>query len=173
MDLQHTYHTLLEELFEDFARYDDGQIDYEDWRTLVDVHYRRTFGTFPTEDRHVKARLEEAAVHVGKELIDAMEDAMNAHYAQQHIEHQREDLIQHVQALLRSRRRGMQLTYPFSMRFARRDIWRLEKEVFDAQAIDADEGYGPVFDHLVEEGLFRLIERGAEVGLDVFQLVDA
>ena len=45
------YESILSEIYQDFLNYYNGKIKFEDWRCLVDIHYRKKHGVFPLDDR--------------------------------------------------------------------------------------------------------------------------
>ena len=166
------YDEMLEEEYEEFVPHYDGQIDFEAWRCLVDVHYRQTHGEFPVWDDDMYERLVDAAVHVSKGLIAKYEETMDEAEKEEHLNGQAQSLMRRIEQLL-SFRTAIVFDYgfPFNRRFQRLEIWRLEKEDFTDQELELGEGYNDALDRLVKDGLVRLVEHGGKDKYDVFQVV--
>ena len=74
--MKEDYDEMLVGEYDEFAPHYDGQIDFEDWRCLVDVHYRQKHGKFPVWDDDMYGRLVDAAVDVGRGLIAKHEEIL-------------------------------------------------------------------------------------------------
>jgi hypothetical protein len=172
MNLDNHYLDILTDLYDDFSQHYFGDMPFEEWRCKVDVHYRETFGTFPQAGKNLRKTLKQAAADVGQKLIRNHEEEMESALHEERIEARTGDLVGHIEAFLRHKRRRNKLAFPFSQRFTRGDVWSIEREIFDEETCERCEGYDPAFDRLAEEGVFHLVERGSEPPHDVFQLVD-
>ena len=168
------YYEMLEGEFDEFIEHYNGEIDFDDWRCLVDVHYRQKHGVFPGWDIQDKmnGRLIKAAIEVGKELI--------AKYNKMQEESEKEAFVNgQAQSLMRSIERMLSFRtaivfdngFPFNRRFQRIEIWKLEKEDFTDDELEKGEGYNEALNRLVDNGLVRLIEHGGKDKYDVFQVV--
>ena len=166
------YDEMLEGEYDEFTPHYDGQIDFEDWRCLVDVHYRQKHGKFPVWDDDMYGRLSDAAVHVGKGLIAKHDEMLDEAQKEEHLNGQAQSLMRRIEKLLSFRQAiVMNNGFPFNRRFQRIEIWKLEKEDFTDLELEMGEGYNEALDHLVKDGVVRLIEHGGKSKYDVFQVV--
>ena len=166
------YDEMLEGEYDEFVPHYDGQIEFEDWRCLVDVHYRQKHGEFPVWDDGMYERLSDAAVHVGKGLIAKHEDILEGAEKEEHLNGQAQSLMRRIEKLLSFRTAIVfDSGFPFNRRFQRIEVWKLEKEDFTDQELEMGEGYNDALDRLVKDGVVRLIEHGGKSKYDVFQVV--
>ena len=172
LNIEYAYQTILEKEFDELSRYYDESISYEDYRCLVDVHYRKEHGDFPITDPSMEDRLRDSAIEVGRELFDEMQDAIESWESKQQTKARSEKLIEAVEILLQERRRREKRGFPYSRRFTRADIYAIDRMTFDERDCDTGLGYEDAFTHLQQEGVYRLIERGNQPPDDVFEAVD-
>ena len=166
------YDEMLEEEYDEFVPHYDGQIDFEAWRCLVDVHYRQKHGQFPLWDDDMYERLSDAAVEVGKELINKHDAMVSEAEREEYLNGQAQSLMRRIDQMLSFRTAIIiDLGYPFNRRFHRAEVWKLEKEDFTDQEMEMGEGYNDALDRLVSDGLLRLVEHGGKSKYDVFQVV--
>ena len=166
------YDEMLEGEYDEFTPHYDGQIDFEDWRCLVDVHYRQKHGEFPVWDDDMYERLVDAAVHVGKGLIVKHDEMVEDAEKEEQINGQAQSLMRRIDQLLSFRQAiVMNNGFPFNRRFQRIEVWKLEKEDFTDLELEMGEGYNDALDRLVKDGVVRLIEHGGKSKYDVFQVV--
>ena len=166
------YDEMLEEEYEEFVPHYDGQIDFEAWRCLVDVHYRQKHGEFPVWDDDMYERLVDAAVDVGKGLIDKHDSMVADAQQEEQVNAQAQSLMRRIEQMLSFRTAIVfDNGFPFNRRFQRIEIWKLEKEDFTDQELEMGEGYNNALDRLVKDGLVRLVEHGGKSKYDVFQVV--
>ena len=166
------YDEMLEREYDEFVPHYDGQIAFEDWRCLVDVHYRQKHGEFPGWDDDMYERLGGAAVHVGKGLIAKHEEMVEESEKDEHLNGQAQSLMRRIEQLLSFRAAIVfDNGFPFNRRFQRIEVWKLEKEDFTDQELEMGEGYNDALDRLVKDGLVRLVEHGGKDKYDVFQVV--
>ena len=62
--------------------------------------------------------------------------------------------------------------YPQNRRLKRKDIRSIQRLDFMTDLIDDKTAYVDIFDDLVEEGYFRLIEQGGHSKHDIFHVVE-
>ena len=170
--MKEDYDEMLVGEYDEFAPHYDGQIDFEDWRCLVDVHYRQKHGKFPVWDDDMYGRLVDAAVDVGRGLIAKHEEILEEAEKEEHLNGQAQSLMRRIEKLLSFRQAiVMNNGFPFNRRFQRIEVWKLEKEDFTDQELEMGEGYNDALDRLVKDGVVRLIEHGGKSKYDVFQVV--
>ena len=166
------YDEMLEGEYDEFVPHYDGEIEFEDWRCLVDVHYRQKHGEFPVWDDGMYERLSDAAVHVGKGLIAKHDEMLDEAQKEEHLNGQAQSLMRRIEKLLSFRTAIVfDSGFPFNRRFQRIEVWKLEKEDFTDQELEMGEGYNDALDRLVKDGVVRLIEHGGKSKYDVFQVV--
>ena len=168
------YYKMLEEEFDEFTIHYNGEINFDDWRCLVDVHYRQKHGAFPGWDleEDMRGRLTTAAVSVGKELIAEQNKMEEEVQKEAYINGQAQSLMRSIERMLSFRQAIVfDNGFPFNRRFQRIEVWKLEKEDFTDEELEKGEGYNDALNRLVTDGLVRLIEEGGKKKFDVFQVV--
>jgi|ETNmetMinimDraft_21_1059911.scaffolds.fasta_scaffold69580_2 hypothetical protein len=168
------YYKMLEEEFNEFTIHYNGEIDYDDWRCLVDVHYRQKHGVFPGWDLQdeMKTRLTKAAVTVGKGLIAEQNLIEEKEQKNAYINGQAQSLMRSIERMLSFRQAIIfDNGFPFNRRFQRIEVWKLEKEDFTDEELEQGEGYNDALNRLADNGLVRIIEEGSKKKFDVFQVV--
>ena len=62
--------------------------------------------------------------------------------------------------------------YPQTRRLKRKDIWSIQKVDFDRDEIIVEDGYMMLFEELVEQGYFKLVESGGDHKHDIFHVTE-
>ena len=150
--MKEDYDEMLVGEYDEFAPHYDGQIDFEDWRCLVDVHYRQKHGKFPMWDDDMYGQLSDAAVHVSSGLIAKHEEIIEGAEKDEHLNGQAQSLMRRIERMLSFRTVIVfDNGFPFNRRFQRIEIWKLEKEDFTDLELEMGEGYNEALDRLVKE----------------------
>ena len=166
------YDSILSEIYQDFLNYYNGKIKFEDWRCLVDIHYRKKHGVFPPWDGQMESRLKEVAYDIGQELIDKLEQMQAEAEQDEAVQKQSEQLLRHIEQFLEFRTMAMfDKGYPSNRRFQRWEITRFTKDDFSDTEIESGASYDEALEHLQEKGYIHLVERGGKSKYDVFQAV--
>jgi len=166
------YNETLEDEYEHFSAYYDGAINYDDYRCLVDIEYRKEYGVFPNEPSMKVSELRDTAIKVGTRLIDEMQEDMMNYEQAERTKHRSKTLVKKVEKMLNYRSKSVKIDYPYSRRFYRKDVWEMENEDFDEMTIEFGEGYEDALNALVKEGVFKMIEQGGKSKYDIFEAVE-
>lgn len=143
-------------------------IDKEEFRLKVDLTYRMRFQNFPVGDKDIEARMDEICDEVGEEFVS---QELASKESAEKIE-LRERFLKSVEIFLRQKSMAYEQEYPQNRRLKRKDIRIIQRLDFMTDLIDDKTAYVDMFDDLVEEGYFRLIEQGGHSKHDIFHVVE-
>lgn len=143
-------------------------IDKEEFRLKVDLTYRMRFQNFPVGDKDIESRMDEICDEVGEEFVS---QELASKESAEKIE-LRERFLKSVEIFLRQKSMAYEQEYPQNRRLKRKDIRIIQRLDFMTDLIDDKTAYVDIFDDLVEEGYFRLIEQGGHSKHDIFHVVE-
>ena len=84
----------------------------------------------------------------------------------------KERFLKSVEIFLRQKSEAYEQSYPQNRRLKRKDIKIIQKIDFLTDVIDDKNAYVDIFDEMVEEGYFRLVEPGGHEKHDIFHVVE-
>ena len=162
------YEAIIEVNYEYWITENELDVEVEDFRLQVDLRYRLRFQTFPVGDEHIEARMDEICDEVGEELVT------NEITSQENEESNKLKgrFLKSVEIFLRQKSEAYEQSYPQNRRLKRKDIKIIQKIDFLTDVIDDKNAYVDIFDEMVEEGYFRLVEPGGHEKHDIFHVVD-
>ena len=143
-------------------------VDKEEFRLKVDLTYRMRFQNFPVGDKDIETRMDEICDEVGEEFVS---QELASKESAEKIE-LREWFLKSVEIFLRQKPMAYEQEYPQNRRLKRKDIRIIQRLDFMTDLIDDKTAYIDIFDDLVEEGYFRLIEQGGHSKHDIFHVVE-
>ncbi len=146
----------------------DLDVDKEDFRLKVDLTYRMRFQKFPIGDEHIESRMDEICDEIGEEYIDQQTIKKESIEAVK----LRDRFLKSVEIFLRQKSMAYEQEFPQNRRLKRKDIRIIQRIDFMTDIIDDKTAYVDIFDELVEEGYFRLVEKGGHEKHDVFHVVE-
>ena len=126
------------------------------------------FQKFPIGDEHIESRMDEICDEVGEEYIDQQtikEESIEAVKL-------RDRFLKSVEIILRQKSMAYEQEFPQNRRLKRKDIRIIQRIDFMTDIIDDKTAYIDIFEELVEEGYFRLIEKGGHEKHDIFHVVE-
>ena len=171
--MESEYLRIMENGYEDFSNYYEGAISFEQWNCYVDIRYRKEFGKFPNEDDKMVERLKEAMFMVGSDLMRKQEEDWMEIETEERIRKMSKRLAKKIDAFLEFKRRRIKLGFPWHRRFSREEIWNIEEEEWDEDEYEEeDHWFWYALESLIDEGMYRLVEKGSEPKFDVFQAVE-
>ena len=143
-------------------------IDKEEFRLKVDLTYRMRFQKFPVGDTDMEMRLDEICDEIGEEFVNqelAKKESAEAVEL-------KERFLKSVEIFLRQKSMAYEQKYPQNRRLKRKDIKIIQRIDFMTDVIDDKKAYVDIFDKMVDEGYFRLVEKGGHTKHDVFHVVE-
>ena len=143
-------------------------IDKEDFRLKVDLTYRMRFQKFPVGDTDMEMRMDEICDEIGEEFVN---QELAKKVSAEAIE-LKERFLKSVEIYLRQKSMAYEQKYPQNRRLKRKDIKIIQRIDFMTDVIDEKNTYVEIFDKMVDEGYFRLVEKGGHVKHDVFHVVE-
>ena len=146
----------------------DLDVDKEDFRLKVDLTYRMRFQKFPIGDEHIESRMDEICDEIGEEYIDKQTIKKESIEAAK----LRDRFLKSVEIFLRQKSMAYEQEFPQNRRLKRKDIRIIQRIDFMTDIIDDKTAYVDIFDELVEEGYFRLVEKGGHEKHDIFHVVE-
>ena len=162
------YEAIIEVNYEYWITENELDVEVEDYCLQVDLRYRLRFQTFPVGDEHIEARMDEICDEVGEELVT------NEITSQENEEANKlkERFLKSDEIFLRQKSEAYEQNYPQNRRLKRKDIKIIQKIDFVTDVIDDKNAYVDIFDEMVEEGYFRLVEPGVHEKHDIFHVVE-
>ena len=166
------YDEILEVNYEFYIVENEIEMTFEDFRCEVDVKYRREHNQFPLWDDEMEDRLDDIADGIGNEFLSAaIQAAAELESGFQHAK-LKEKFLGHVEVFLRCKSMAYEQEYPQTRRLKRKDIWSIQKVDFDSDEIFVEDGYMMLFEELVEQGYFKLVESGGDHKHDIFHVTE-
>jgi len=162
------YESIIETNYEYWITENQLDIEKEDFRLKVDLTYRMRFQTFPVGDIDLEIRMDEICDEVGEAFL-AQEASKQATVQADEL---RERFLKSVEIFLRQKSRAYEQRYPQNRRLKRKDINTIQRIDFITDVIDDKNSYVQIFDEMVEEGYFRLVEPGGHSKHDIFHVVE-
>ena len=83
-----------------------------------------------------------------------------------------ERFLKSVEIFLRQKSMAYEQKYPQNRRLKRKDIKIIQRIDFMTDVIDNKNAYVDIFDKMVDEGYFRLVEKGGHAKHDIFHVVE-
>ena len=161
------YEALIEVNYEYWITENELDVDIEDFRLQVDMRYRVRYQTFPVGDADIEARMDEICDEIGEELLENEQAIQVTEEANK----LRDRFLKSVEIFLRQKSEAYKQTYPQNRRLKRKDIKIIQRIDFITDVIDEKNAYVEIFDEMVEEGYFRLVEPGGHEKHDIFHVV--
>ena len=162
------YEAIIDVNYEYWITEHELDVDKEDFRLKVDLTYRMRFQKFPVGDEHIEARMDEICDEIGEEFLN--QETMKQEAAE--TTKLRERFLKSVEIFLRQKSMAYEQEYPQNRRLKRKDIRIIQRIDFMTDVIDDKNAYVDIFDELVEEGYFRLVEKGGHEKHDIFHVVE-
>ena len=162
------YETIIDLNYKCWIEETELDVDKEDFRLKVDLTYRMRFQKFPIGDEHIESRLDEICDEIGEEFVN--QKAVKKESAE--TTKLRERFLKSVEIFLRQKSMAYEQEYPQNRRLKRKDIRIIQRIDFMTDVIDEKNAYVDLFDELIDEGYFRLIEKGGHEKHDIFHVVE-
>ena len=162
------YEAIIDLNYECWIEENELDVDKEDFRLKVDLTYRMRFQKFPIGDEHIESRLDEICDEIGEEFVN--QETVKKESAK--TTKLRERFLKSVEIFLRQKSMAYEQEYPQNRRLKRKDIRIIQRIDFMTDLIDEKNAYVDIFDELVEEGYFRLVEKGGHEKHDIFHVVE-
>ena len=162
------YEAIIDVNYEYWITEHELDVDKEDFRLKVDLTYRMRFQKFPVGDEHIEARMDEICDEIGEEFLN--QETVKKESAE--ATKLRERFLKSVEIFLRQKSMAYEQEYPQNRRLKRKDIKIIQRIDFMTDVIDDKNAYVDIFDELVEEGYFRLVEKGGHEKHDIFHVVE-
>ena len=162
------YEAIIDLNYECWIEENELDVDKEDFRLKVDLTYRMRFQKFPIGDEHIESRLDEICDEIGEEFVN--QETVKKESAE--TTKLRERFLKSVEIFLRQKSMAYEQEYPQNRRLKRKDIRIIQRIDFMTDLIDEKNAYVDIFDELVEEGYFRLVEKGGHEKHDIFHVVE-
>ena len=162
------YHTIIDINYNCWIMEHELDIDKEEFRLKVDLTYRMRFQKFPVGDTDMELRMDEICDEVGEEFLN---QELVKKESTESIELE-ERFLKSVEIFLRQKSMAYEQDYPQNRRLKRKDIRIIQRIDFMTDTIDDKTAYVDIFDKMVEEGYFRLIEKGGHAKHDIFHVVE-
>jgi len=162
------YEAIIDVNYEFWITENEIEVDREDFRLKVDLTYRMRFETFPVGDVDIEMRMDEICDEVGEEYVN--QQLVNRESAEA-IELQ-ERFLKSVEIFLRQKSMAYDQEYPQNRRLKRKDIKIIQTIDFMTDVITDKTAYTDIFEELVEEGYFRLVEKGGHPKHDIFHVLE-
>ena len=162
------YQTIIDMNFDYWINENQLDIDKEEFRLKVDLTYRMRFQNFPVGDTDMEMRMDEICDEVGEEFV--VQDTTKKESAE--AVQLKERFLKSVEIFLRQKSMAYEQKYPQNRRLKRKDIRVIQRIDFMTDVIDEKNAYVEIFDSMVEEGYFRLIEKGGHSKHDIFHVVE-
>ena len=84
----------------------------------------------------------------------------------------KEKFLGHVEVFLRCKSIAYEQEYPQTRRLKRKDIWSIQKVDFDRDEIFEEDGYMMLFEELIKQGYFKLVDSGGDYKHDIFHVTE-
>ena len=143
-------------------------IDKEEFRLKIDLTYRMRFQKFPVGDTDMEMRLDEICDEIGEEFVN--QELAKKESAE--VVELKERFLKSVEIFLRQKSMAYEQKYPQNRRLKRKDIKIIQRIDFMTDVIDDKKAYVDIFDKMVDEGYFRLVEKGGHTKHDIFHVVE-
>ena len=167
-----TYEAIIETNYEYWITENDIEMTIEDFRCEVDIKYRREHKQFPLWDEDMEVRLDAIADGVGVDFLSAATETAERLESESHSSQIQEQLLNHIELFLRYKSKVQEQEYPQTRRLKRKDVWKVQKMDYMADEIESEDAYMEVFEELVEEGYFKLVETGGDIKHDIFHVLE-
>jgi hypothetical protein len=167
-----TYEAIIEINYEYWITENEIEMTIEDFRCEVDIKYRREHKQFPLWDENMEERLDAVADGVGVDFLNAATETAGRLESESHSSKIQDQLLNHIELFLRFKSKAEEQEYPQTRRLKRKDIWQIQKIDFMADEIESKDAYMEVFEALVEEGYFKLVETGGDIKHDIFHALE-
>ncbi len=171
MNIQDLYDAILEVNFEHWITQNELEITYKDFRLKIDLSYREKFEQYPLWDPEMETNLDNIADIVGNSLVEEASLCEQDNLAQERKTKLKEQLLSHVELFLRYKSMRFKQEYPQNRRLKRKDIWSIQKVDFDAGDIEEEDDYLEVFQDLINEGYYKMVESGGGKKHDIFHVL--
>ena len=162
------YEAIIDVNFEYWITENELDVDKEDFRLKVDLTYRMRFQKFPIGDEHIESRMDEICDEIGEEFLN-QETARKESAETTKL---RERFLKSVEIFLRQKSMAYKQEYPQNRRLKRKDIKIIQRIDFMTDVIEDKNAYADIFEELVGEGYFRLVEKGGHEKHDIFHVVE-
>lgn len=166
------YDEIMEVNYEFYIVENEIEMSFEDFRCEVDVKYRREHNQFPLWDDEMEDRLDDIADGVGNEFLSAAMEAAGALEFDSHYSKLKDKFLRHVEIFLRCKSLAFDQEFPQTRLMKRKDIWGIQKVDFDGDEILEEDGYMMLFEELITQGYFKLIELGGDPKHDIFHVTE-
>ena len=161
------YESIIEVNYEFWITENELDVDVEDFRLQVDIRYRIRYQTFPVGDADIEARMDEICDEIGEELVENEQATQETEQANK----LRDRFLKSVEIFLRQKSMAYEQVYPQNRRLKRKDIKVIQRIDFITDVIDEKNAYVEIFDEMVEDGYFQLVEKGGHEKHDIFHVV--
>ena len=176
---QPAYIEVVKEVFEDFSNNSPVCVNWDNFHQAVDILYRKSEGRFPSDDSKSLGRVREIALTVGHSYIDEYHEYVMKNDEQQYISRLAEILRNSLESYLESAEEcapmfehlGIMTSNGINRKFRRKIVHMLEIDDTKRGILNDGEYYCEALDHLVDEGVCILLERGINSTDDIFQLI--
>ena len=189
------YDIILEVNFDLMFENEDFVVNFEEYRLRVDIAYRFEHNTFPVGDPDMEERLDGIAERIAleylenqyevtdenfeeeeefdddEEMEEFFEDVDEEYYREENKKSLREQFLNNLETFLKQKSKMNKQVYPQTRRFKRKDVWLIQRIDFVTNQIDSQDAYMEIFEELLSEGYYRLVETGGDPKHDVFTAV--
>ena len=162
------YEEIININYEYWITEEELDVDKEDFRLQVDLKYRLRFQAFPVGDIDMEMRMDEICDEVGEEFVSKERDQQEV----EEITKLKERFLKSVEAFLRQKSMVYDQTFPQNRRLKRKDIKIIQKVDFITDEIHDQTAYEDIFEEMIKEGYFRLVESGGNPKHDIFHVTE-
>ena len=179
------YEEITEMNYDVFFEDADFEVDWDEYLLKIDITYRIEFGVFPIVDPEIEIRLDPICERIAYEyiredmilnnLMDSMEECEEEEeepdedeFDEIDYEVLKEQLLDYMELFLEQKGKAHEQEYPQNRRFKRKDFWVMQKLEFMHGTIETPDAYMEVFESLVKEGYYDMVETGGDRKHDIF-----
>ena len=162
------YEEIIEINYSYWIKDENIDVEKEDFRLQVDMKYRMKYKSFPVGDIDMEIRLDEICDEIGEELVTKeREQEISLELTQL-----KDTFLNNLDRFLSQKAAALEQVYPQSRRFKRKDIKMIQRIDFVSNEIDSADAYDAIFEEMIQDGYFRLIECGGHPKHDIFHVIE-
>ena len=162
------YEEIIDINYEYWIKDEELDVEREAFRLQVDIQYRLKYQVFPVGDIDMEIRMDEICDEVGEELLKQHTEQEE----DQELAQLKDNFMNSVEAFLEQKSMLYNQQYPQNRRLKRKDVKLIQRIDFMTNEIDDQTAYEDIFEDMVEEGYFRLVESGGHTKHDIFHVTE-
>ena len=162
------YEEIIDINYEYWIKDEELDVEREVFRLQVDIQYRLKYQVFPVGDIDMEIRMDEICDEVGEEFLKQHSEQEE----DQELAQLKDNFMNSVEAFLEQKSMLYDQQYPQNRRLKRKDIKLIQRIDFMTNEIDDQSAYEDIFEDMVKEGYFRLVESGGHTKHDIFHVTE-